>query len=162
LIATVACEKPYPVINVNSAQEMETEIKKNFGTSDILIMCAAVADYKVEKSFDKKIKKEKNETLVLNLVKNNDILKEISKLKKNNQIIIGFCAESEDLINNAKKKLSEKKLDFIVANDISRKDIGFNSEYNEVIILNKNGEMFALEQDLKTNIANKILEYCFS
>ena len=162
LITTKPCEKPYKVIEVNSAQEMETEIKNHFEMANSLIMCAAVADYKVENPAAKKIKKEKNETLTLNLVKNNDILKEISKLKKNNQTVIGFCAESEDLLNNAKQKLTDKKLDFIVANDISREDIGFSSEYNEVIILNKTGEMFALERDLKQNIANKILEYCFS
>ena len=162
LITTVTCEKPYNVINVSSAKEMETEVKNHFETSDALIMCAAVADYRVENPSNKKIKKEKKETLNLTLVKNNDILKEVSKLKKDNQIIIGFCAESEDLLNNAKQKLSSKKLDFIVANDISREDIGFSSEYNEVIILNNKGEIFALEKDLKQNIANKILEYCFA
>lgn len=73
-------------------------------------------------------------------MKNPDILKEISS-RKTRQIVVGFCAESENLIENAKEKIHKKGCDYLIANDISRKDIGFSSDYNEVTILDKNGNM---------------------
>ncbi|MFH0702358.1 MAG: phosphopantothenoylcysteine decarboxylase [bacterium] len=86
----------------------------------------------------------------------------MSKIKKTNQLIIGFCAETDNLINNAKKKLQEKNLDFIAANDISNKEIGFNSDYNSVILINKAGETVEISKTTKKELAgillNKIAE----
>ena len=91
---------------------------------------------------------------------NPDILKEISSLHSKAKIV-GFCAESENLIENAKVKIQNKGCDIIVANDISRKDIGFNSDENEVYIIDKNLNINHIEKDTKENIAVKILEKVF-
>ena len=120
-------------------------------------MAAAVADYRVKEISEQKIKKTKDDEITLTLVKNPDILKEIS-MKKTSQIVVGFCAESENLIENAKEKISKKGCDYLIANDISRKDIGFSSDYNEVTILDKNGGMKKLERADKRTIARKIFE----
>lgn len=160
LISTVAVNKPYQVINVVSADEMFEAVKKEFPTSDYLIMAAAVADFKPINIAEQKIKKSDKDTFLVEMVKNPDILKEMGKIKTENQIIIGFCAESENLLDNATKKLKEKNIDFIVANDISRKDIGFNSDYNEVTILSSTQENVTLERMSKADIARNIIEIC--
>lgn len=157
LVTTVDIQRPYEIIKVKSAQEMKTAVENKFETSDIVIMAAAVADYRVKNKSDQKIKKNNDDEISLTLVKNPDILKEICT-KKTHQKIIGFCAESENLINNAKEKIQKKGCDYLVANDISRKDIGFSSDYNEVTILKKNGQMKKLERASKKDIAKQILK----
>ncbi len=161
LVSTTKVQKPYQVINVTSAKEMLDAIQNSFGFQDALIMAAAPADYRVEKACEQKIKKENADEITLKLIKNPDILSSMSKIKKPNQKIVGFCAESENLIENAKKKIDSKNADFIIANDISKAEIGFNSDYNEVIIINKNKEAKHLEKDTKKNIAKKILTEVF-
>lgn len=162
LISTVNAKKPYPIIMVKSAENMFDAVKNEFATTDYLIMAAAVADFKPINISEQKIKKEGKETFVIEMVKNPDILKEMGKIKKDNQKIIGFCAESENLIANATKKIKEKNIDFIVANDISRSDIGFGSDYNEVVIIAKNGERINVSKQSKNNIAKEILSFCIS
>lgn len=157
LVTTVDIKRPYEIIKVKSAQEMKLAIENKFETSDIVIMAAAVADYRVKNKSDQKIKKNNDDEITLTLVKNPDILKEICT-KKTHQKIIGFCAESENLINNAKEKIQKKGCDYLVANDISRKDIGFSSDYNEVTVLKKNGQMKKLERASKKDIAKQILK----
>lgn len=157
LVTTVDVKRPYEIIKVKSAQEMKLAVENKFETSDIVIMAAAVADYRVKNKSDQKIKKNNDDEITLTLVKNPDILKEIC-IKKTHQKIIGFCAESENLINNAKEKIQKKGCDYLVANDISRKDIGFSSDYNEVTILKKNGQMKKLERASKKDIAKQILK----
>lgn len=157
LITTKQVKRPYKIINVKSAQEMQSAIEEEFENSDIVIMAAAVADYRVKNKSEQKIKKTSEDELTLELVKNPDILKELCE-KKTTQTIIGFCAESENLIENAKTKIQKKGCDYLIANDISRKDIGFSSDYNEVTILNKNGEIKKLERAPKYEIARKILK----
>ena len=137
---------------------MQNSLNDEFDTSDIVIMAAAVADYRVKQYSEQKMKKTSDDTLILELVKNPDILQELCK-KKTNQIIVGFCAESENLLENAKEKINKKGCDFLVANDISRKDIGFGSDDNEVVLLDKNGGVERLEKASKSVIARKILEY---
>jgi len=161
LISTVKTEKNYRVIQVESAQQMLEAVKTEFHGSDVLIMAAAVADYRPVFKSEHKIKKDSAETLTLELVKNPDILKEVSKIKTHNQVIIGFCAESENLINNAKNKIQEKNLDFIVANDISNPEIGFNSDYNAVSIINKSENITEIPKMTKTELAKIILEKIF-
>ena len=123
-------------------------------------MTAAVADWKVKNYSEQKIKKTSENTMVLELTKNPDILKEICSLRKHTKIV-GFCAESENLLENAKIKIKAKGCDFLVANDISRKDIGFSSDMNEVYILDKNLKISHIDIDTKNNIAKKILEKIF-
>lgn len=157
LITTKNTDAPYKVVKVKSALDMQKAIDNEFKTTDIIIMAAAVADYKVKNYSEQKIKKGEDETITLELVKNPDILAELCKNKKT-QIIVGFCAESENLIENAKSKIEKKGCDYLIANDISRKDIGFESDENEVTVLNKNGEMKHIEKASKQVIARKILE----
>lgn len=158
LITTKIFEAPYKIVKVKSAIDMQNAIDKEFETSDYIIMAAAVADYRVKNYSQQKMKKTDDDNLVLELVKNPDILKGLCD-KKTHQIIVGFCAESENLLNNAKEKIAKKGCDYLVANDISRADIGFSSDDNEVSILNKSGKIFKLDKAPKKVIARQILEY---
>ncbi|MBR1461240.1 hypothetical protein IJ596_06390 [bacterium] len=120
-------------------------------------MAAAVADYRVKNYSQQKMKKGEEDTITLELVKNPDILAELCK-NKSHQVVVGFCAESENLLENAKAKIEKKGCDFLIANDISRKDIGFGVDENEVSILDKNGGITKLEKASKGVIARKIWE----
>ena len=159
LVSTFRAERNYTNIVVETAQDMERAVKESLKNQDCVIMAAAVSDYRVANPYVEKIKKDGNDKVTLELVKNPDILKEIAGTP--NTVIVGFCAESENLIENAKIKIQNKGCDYIVANDISRKDIGFNSDENEVYILDKNLNIKHLEKDSKQNIAKQILEEIF-
>ena len=158
LISTFAVNKPYKNIITESAIEMEKAIKTEVPHNDCIIMAAAVADYRVKNYSEQKIKKGSENNLTLELTKNPDILK---GLASEPILKVGFCAESENLLENAKIKIKNKGCDFLVANDISRKDIGFTSDMNEVYILDKNLNINHLDKDSKQNIAKKILEKIF-
>lgn len=167
LITTCNVERKYNIVKVKSAQEMKNAVEAEFNNADCIIMAAAVADYRVKERASQKMKKTADDEITLTLVKNPDILKELC-LKKQNKIantdeelplIIGFCAESENLIANAKEKIAQKGCDYLIANDISRKDIGFSSDFNEVTILDKNGSMKKLEKADKKTIAKEIFNY---
>lgn len=158
LISTFKADKPYKNIVTETALEMEKAVKENLSNQDCVIMAAAVSDYRVENCAENKIKKQGNK-LTLELVENPDILKSICKTP--NKIICGFCAESENLLENAKVKIQKKGCDFLIANDISRKDIGFNTDENEVYIIDKSLNIKHIEKDTKENIAQRILEEIF-
>ena len=158
LISTFKADKPYKNIVTETALEMEKAVKENLSNQDCVIMAAAVSDYGVENCAENKIKKQGNK-LTLELVENPDILKSICKTP--NKIICGFCAESENLLENAKAKIQKKGCDFLIANDISRKDIGFNTDENEVYIIDKSLNIKHIEKDTKENIARRILEEIF-
>ena len=157
LITTKDIQRRYSVIKVKSAIDMKSAVENEFESADCVIMAAAVADYRVKEVAPQKMKKTSEDEITLTLVKNPDILKEISSIKKS-QIVVGFCAESENLIENAKEKIAKKGCDYLIANDISRKDIGFSSDYNEVTILDKNGNMTKIERADKATVARKIFE----
>ena len=157
LITTRDIQRRYNVIKVKSAIDMKSAVENEFESADCVIMAAAVADYRVKEVAPQKMKKTSEDEITLTLVKNPDILKEISSIKKS-QIVVGFCAESENLIENAKEKIAKKGCDYLIANDISRKDIGFSSDYNEVTILDKNGNMTKIERADKATVARKIFE----
>lgn len=145
-------EKPNcNVINVNTADEMYHEVKSEIKKADIFIAAAAVSDYKPKQSSNTKIKK-KNHEIDLCLVKNQDILKEVST-NHPNKIIVGFAAETCDLESNAIKKLQDKKLDLIIANDAS----AINSDNNQVLLINKNGKKEAVPLSSKHKVADNIL-----
>ena len=160
LVSTFGVEKAYKNIVTESAQEMEKVVKAELENQDCVIMAAAVADYRIKNYSEQKMKKGQSDDLTIELVKNPDILKEISTIKSKAKIV-GFCAESENLLENAKIKIQNKGCDYLVANDISRKDIGFSSDLNEVYILDKNLKISHIERDTKINIATKILEKIF-
>jgi len=155
-------DKRFNIISVKSAQEMQSAVIKNLENQDIIFMAAAVADFRVKEHNSQKIKKNENsDELTLTLVKNPDILKSICEIKKEKNLktlIIGFCAESENLLNNAKEKISKKGCDYLIANDISRTDIGFGSNENEVTILHKNGKTEKLAKASKSVIAKEIID----
>ena len=157
LISTVDVDKKYKVINVQTAQEMYDKVNEEFKDAYTLIMAAAVSDYRVKNKSEQKIKKDGN-SLTIELVENPDILKEMSKIKRNDQIVVGFCAESQNLMEFAKQKISKKKCDYICANDISKKDIGFSSNDNELYIIDKEMNVCHIEKADKQIIAMKILE----
>lgn len=162
LVSTVETQKPYRVVKVKSAQEMEEAVNKEFEEATCIIMAAAVADYRAKEIINHKMKKTEQDEISVQLVKNPDILKNLCQRKSGNKpVIVGFCAESENLLQNAKEKITRKGCDFLVANDISRKDIGFSSDYNEVSILKKDGTFIPVARATKTEIASKILEVIY-
>lgn len=162
LITTCDVSRKYNVVKVKSAEEMKNAVEAEFDSADCIIMAAAVADYRVKEKFTQKMKKTTENEITLTLVKNPDILKELCMKKPNAAgalpLIVGFCAESENLLENAKEKIAKKGCDYLIANDISRKDIGFSSDFNEVTILDKNGGMKKLERADKKTIAKEILK----
>jgi len=149
---------PVPEVNfikVNTAQEMFDETIKNL-PADVAVFSAAVSDYKIKNFKNKKIKKKEN--LNLELEKNIDILAYVSKhnsLKP--KLTIGFAAETNDLVKNSLKKLEEKNCDWIVANDVSDKSIGFDSENNQVSIFYKNNTNETLDKMSKSLIAKELV-----
>ena len=155
LVSTVPVNRKYQVIEVESAQEMQEVIEAEFDKEDALIMAAAVSDFRPITPSKQKIKK-KNEDIVIELTRNPDILEILGRTKKEKQIIVGFSAESEDLEKNAQEKLHKKKIDMIIANDISIPDIGFGSDENAVIVLTKDGVREVLPRQPKIQIAKHI------
>ena len=129
-------------IKVNTTQDMLDAVKIHFDSCDILIKSAAPLDYKVENYKNEKIKKSSDldEKLSLDLVRNPDIAKYFGEIKKD-KIMIGFAAETNNLIEYAKKKLAEKNFDFIVANDITKLGAGFKEDTNIVSIIDKDGNI---------------------
>ncbi len=145
------------IVKINTAREMlkgVTDAVKDNG--DALIMAAAVADWESDNQSKNKIKKTAGEnTMSISLKQTPDILKAMSDEKI---IKIGFAAETENLIENATEKLKEKKLDMIVANDVSSKDSGFNVDNNRVVILDKKGSKTELPLISKLQVADHIMD----
>ena len=147
--------------DVLSADEMKLKVEELIEDCDIFIAAAAVSDFKPKEIYKNKIKKNETEKhLNLKLDKNSDILKVISE-KNLNLKTVGFAAETENLLSNAKKKLSQKKLDLIVANDVSNKDIGFDSDENEVTLITKK-EQKKIKKASKKIVSKKIVEFIAS
>ena len=143
-------------IGVESAAEMRDAVMEHFSEADMIIKAAAVADYRVRNASDQKIKKN-DEELTLVLEKNPDILKELGEKKRTGQILVGFAAETQNLLEYAKAKLEKKNLDMIVANDVSRKDAGFNTDTNVVKLLYRNGTIEELPIMTKQKLADELL-----
>ena len=147
--------------DVLSADEMKLKVEELIEDCDIFIAAAAVSDFKPKEIYKNKIKKNETEKhLNLKMDKNSDILKVISE-KNLNLKTVGFAAETENLLSNAKKKLSQKKLDLIVANDVSNKDIGFDSDENEVTLITKK-EQKKIKKASKKIVSKKIVEFIAS
>jgi len=141
---------------VRSAEEMRKAVFNSLVGSSVVIKAAAVSDYRPKVISQKKIKKGESET-TLTLERTKDILEELGK-KKGNRILIGFAAETEDLIANAKKKLKEKNLDFIVVNDVTRPGAGFGSDTNQVKIIYPSGQIKDLPLMTKEGVSQLILD----
>ena len=126
---------------------------------DLAVCAAAVTDFKPIKINQNKIKKENMDLKSISFVKNNDILEYISKSNKNRpRLVAGFSAETENLTKNSINKINRKHCDLIFANDVSKKDIGFNSNYNKVSVIDRKGNIKIIPKNKKSFIANKIAE----
>jgi phosphopantothenoylcysteine decarboxylase/phosphopantothenate--cysteine ligase len=156
ITAPTALPKPAGIetISVETASEMKEAVAEACTQADALIMAAAVADYQTKSASAQKIKKEETTGLTLELVKTSDIISEV----KGDFIKIGFAAESEDLIANAKQKLKKKQLDLIVANDITAADSGFAVDTNKVTLIDKKGNAEDLPLMSKREVADKVLD----
>ena len=144
------------IINVTSANEMFEKVKQLLPV-DIAVCAAAVTDFRPKNKSKNKIKKDTNKLNLLNLEKNPDILEFLVKNNKNRpRFVIGFSAETENLIKNSEKKLKDKYCDLIVANNVSEKDIGFNKEFNRVILIDSKGNKNKIEKNKKSYIASVI------
>ena len=163
LVSTFKAEGDFSNIVAKSADEMLAEVEKRLETQDCIIMAAAVADWKVKNYSEQKVKKTDNrDSWSIELVKNPDILKTICAERSGMKpVIVGFAAESENLIENAKQKIKSKGCDFIIANDISKKESGFASDYNEVYIIDKDLNTKFVEKNTKHIVAKIILENIF-
>ena len=147
-------------ISVESAEEMYQAAVREFTGSDAAILCAAVADFTPESQSEQKIKREK-EDLVLRLKPTHDIAAALGKLKKENQIMIGFALETNDEVEHAKDKLERKNLDFIVLNSLNDKGAGFRHDTNKITIIDKNSVTeFPLKdkKEVAADIINHLVE----
>ncbi len=153
-----ALSAPYGVerLWVRSAQDMLAAVQERFPAADALLMAAAVGDYRPVNCELKKIKRGRGEAQ-FQLIQNPDILREISQIKQR-QVVVGFAAETHDLEAEARRKLKDKNLDFIVANDVTRKDAGFAVDTNQVTILSQKGEPERLPLLSKEEVAELILD----
>ena len=144
------------LIEVETADEMFMETQKNL-PADVAVFSAAVADFKVNKRYKNKIKKQ--DSLNLNLEKNVDILSYVSNHNSMRpELVIGFAAETDNVENNAEKKLNNKNCDWIVANDVSNKKIGFSSDFNEVTIYYRDKNKEKLSYKKKSEISDEIVD----
>ena len=144
-------------VKITSTNDMFEAVKNNFKDCDFIIKAAAVSDYTPVRVFDKKVKKQDG-NLSIEFKRTQDILKYVGDNKSDNQKVIGFAAETNNLIEYAKEKIIKKNLDYIVANDISKKDIGFGSEDNEVYIIDKHDNIKKIDKNSKTNVAKAIVD----
>ena len=144
-------------IDVKTAQEMQSQVQKYFQSSDIAIFSAAVSDYKPNKVERQKIKKSaKNWDITLQ--KTNDILLEVSQMKKENQILVGFALETENEMENATAKLQQKNLDLIVLNSLNDKGAGFSHDTNKITIIEKDNNVEEFELKHKSEVAKDIMD----
>lgn len=144
------------VIKVETTLDMYEAVMNSYADKDIIIKSAAVADYRPETVSKSKIKKSEG-NLTLTLVRNPDILRTLGELK-GDRILVGFAAESDHVLENAKEKIVKKNLDFIVANDITEDGAGFGVDTNIVHLIDKNGEIEKIDQSTKLEIAHRILD----
>lgn len=147
-------------VPVWGAEEMCEVMQKYQPACDIIIGAAAVGDFRIKTRAEQKMKKTDiaSEELILTLVGTPDILKTLGNNKKPRQIMVGFAAETENILENAKKKLESKNLDFIVANDVTMEGAGFSSDTNIVTFINRNGEIESLPKMSKQDVAAAILD----
>lgn len=143
-------------ISIESADDLYENLVGEFDSNDVVIQSAAVADYKPKSYSDKKIKK-KDSDLSIDLCRNKDIAQELGKIK-GNKVLVGFAAETNDVLENAAKKIKKKNLDFIVANDLTMQGAGFSTETNIVKIIEADGRIKEYPKLLKSEVGDIILD----
>ena len=156
--SNIVSQKEVKIKKIITADEMFREVKKSLPV-DIAICTAAVADYRPSKKNKSKFKKNQNFFKSIKIEKSKDILEYLGKNNNHRpKLVVGFSAETENINKNALSKLRDKNCDLIIANDVSKKDSGFNSDYNSVSIIDSNGKLKTLKRNKKSFIANKIVE----
>ncbi|AYE37822.1 bifunctional phosphopantothenoylcysteine decarboxylase/phosphopantothenate--cysteine ligase CoaBC [Companilactobacillus zhachilii] len=160
LITTVATNLGgINIIHVQTADELMTHLQDTFPDTDVLVMAAAVADFKPINVADQKIKKNAdNDVFTIKLTKNPDILKTVAATKKN-QFVVGFAAETQNLLANAEKKLASKNADVILANNVSQMGAGFNVDTNRITLLQKNKQPETWPLMSKVDVAKKFWDF---
>lgn len=145
-------------INVESAQQMYDAAVENSPSADVQILCAAVADYRPSVTADKKIKREKTREMTLTLVPNPDIAAALGKIKRENQVNVGFALETNDEATNAKDKCARKNFDFIVMNSLKDKGAGFQVDTNKITIFTAGGDVMEYPLKTKKEVAADIVD----
>ena len=157
-----SADLPIPIgaqmVKIDTAQSLLDAVIEHSTQADVLIMTAAVADYRPASAAQQKIKKS-DDDLTLQLARNSDILLAVKEMANRPQVVVGFAAESENLLENAQDKLVRKGLDLLVANDISATDAGFASDYNRVTLLGRDGSQQSIDRSSKMAIAEVIIEH---
>lgn len=144
-------------IDIQTADEMYEAARKEFASCDAAIMSAAVADFKPSEQFERKVKRGK-ESLSITLVPNKDIAAELGKLKKDNQVLVGFALETDNELENAMKKINNKNLNFIVLNSLKDKGAGFGFDTNKICIIDNRGKQIDFELKAKKDVAIDIVD----
>ena len=142
---------------VETAEEMRKAMIEKYDSSDLIIMCAAVSDHKPKFKWQQKKKKDQFPQNI-EMIPNEDILEELGQRKKEFQTLVGFAAETENGVQNALQKLKKKNLDWIALNDISKKNIGFGSENNEITLFSSLGKKVKIEISSKEDLATAMFE----
>lgn len=146
------------LIPVTSAKEMYDAVMAFFPKTDIAVLSAAVADFRPEMVAEQKIKKNPdNDTFTIKLVKTEDILKSVGKIKTENQTVVGFALETENGLENAKKKLHTKNIDLIVLNEMNESGVGFKTKTNKITIINRDDQVTSFDLKQKNEVAVDIL-----
>lgn len=156
-ITTVNPPAGVKIVQAISADEMSQAVARERGNASVFIGAAAIADYRPSQRADQKIKKSQD-SITLTLERTPDVLSEVSASRTNGMLVIGFAAETENVLDNAREKLRSKNLDAIVANDVSRADAGFDSARNAITIVTRNNNTVELPLMSKVEAANRILD----
>ena len=154
---TVAVPSGVRIVNALSAEEMSQAVARESAVASVFIGAAAIADYRPVQRAEQKIKKS-NDSITLTLERTPDVLSQVAASRTNGMLVIGFAAETENVIDNAREKLRAKKLDAIVANDVTRHDSGFDSETNAITIITADDNPIAFPVLSKRDAADRILD----
>jgi phosphopantothenoylcysteine decarboxylase/phosphopantothenate--cysteine ligase len=157
-VTTVDPPENIKLIRAISAAEMHESVMRELPTATVFIGAAAVADYAPASAADAKIKKDERETMTLELRKTPDILSDVAAGRTNGLMVVGFAAETNNVVEYARSKMEKKNLDMVVANDITRAGAGFNTDTNIATILVKDGRQIEIPLTTKAEMANKILD----
>jgi len=160
IAGTTSAKPPHDVevIRAVSAKEMFDAVTKSVGEATVFVGAAAVADYAPAKAAGGKIKKDGRDFMIMELKKTPDILSEVAKKRTNGLLVVGFAAETDDVLGYARKKLEKKGLDLVIANDVTKAGAGFNTDTNIATILSRKGGEIDLPLMSKREMADKILD----